>query len=436
MYIKLAIAKEDDDTKWTSDRIDYLPFGVKTLKVVLSGDYAGPVYLAPKRRSTVPGEQFAYEDEGTPQFVISWGGGKEDYCEVDYPQNRFAYFLVHHQLNSNPGNYVLTIQARDAKTPDAKLLDELQVTLTYPRTEVEPYPLKDLIRPEWIVERKGLSGSSNILLGGSYAPEYIPRWWPHNRVNYSSEEPPSVRVHFQRQKESSQGALEIFTTPVKSVNEVLLAEIQGRLDYPLYDMRQVLPELYHFGPHAWVLRLWYFWLDLDLSREDLSRYGCLAAADVEVAWKGVNPQGTEVILQRAWRNAHEVPDAERIDILFDDQARPLYAATDLHWREMWGDVCSHGEPIKAKILNTVVLDTDKHWPQDAKQVFEEWWLAITGMLANNHREPPYKPYKEVRCVLEGKVPLAANVLMNQTHTPAFLNVNLQTRFTSSDVREG
>jgi hypothetical protein len=488
MSLKLAIAKEGDELKWKSDRIDYLPFGVKTLKVEVSGDYNGPLYLVPERRSSDRDEQFGYEDreqsdysgEGTPQFIVSWGGGQEGSWKGDYPQNKLAHFLLHHKLDSKLGDYTLTIQAFDAKPPSSELsqpdditviiqshaalsqphdnppssknlLAELQVTLTCPRDGDDLYPTEYLGRPEWKLAKSGLDGCSDIYLHGRYTPRYVSRWWPHNRVVYYTEQSPLVQLHFQRQVEDSRGAIAIYVTPVSGENKVLLAEIQGQLEYPLYDMRQVSAELYYFGSKTWALRVWFFWLDLKLSREDLGRYGNLSPKELEVALSGVNGEAL-----RPRREAHEIPDAERIDIVFDEHARPLYAATDLHYREMWGEFGS--QPKIAKILNTVfaaaqprglkssdgghieamILNTaipDLPSPCDAKSGLEE--LLVIAKAMHNNMDRPFKPHEEVlRNLNKQTLLLSRPFVQTQSHCPAFQNVIMQSRLTSTDVREG
>ena len=130
MPFKLTIARESGEAERGGNELDYLPFGVKTLKVEVEGDRRGKLRLRPTRLSAVPGEKLAHEDEGEPpQFVVSWGGGHEDCYELDYPDRRLAHFLVHH-VGDNVGDHLLTIEARD----EAGWQTSLSVTLTHPPT--------------------------------------------------------------------------------------------------------------------------------------------------------------------------------------------------------------------------------------------------------------------------------------------------------------
>ena len=95
--LSLSIVQEGNESAREENKLDYLPFGVKTLKVVVDGTYKGNLRLAPARLSSTQGEKVAHEDgDSLPQFVVSWGGGSEDFYKLDYPRKRIVYFLVQH----------------------------------------------------------------------------------------------------------------------------------------------------------------------------------------------------------------------------------------------------------------------------------------------------------------------------------------------------
>jgi hypothetical protein len=166
MPYELALASESGEARRERNRLDYLPFGVKTVKVEVQGEYAGKLRLRPRRLSTVPGEKLAHEDEGDPpQFVVSWGGGYEDWYELDYPQRRLAYFLVHH-VGDSTGDHPLTIEAED----ESGRRSSLPVTLTYPRSGGAPWPSEQLLRARWQEVRGGLDGACDIGLPGTFVP--------------------------------------------------------------------------------------------------------------------------------------------------------------------------------------------------------------------------------------------------------------------------
>jgi hypothetical protein len=431
MTFRLILVKEDDELPREEQKLDYLPFGVRTLKLQVEGGCEGKLRLRPGRLSSVPGEAFGHEDEGVPpQFIVSWGGGYEDHCELDYPNKHMVHFLVHH-VGESSNDHLLTVEATDGS--GCKVC--LPVTLTYPRTRGMPWPADRLIRPVWQEVTKGLDGTCTIELQGEFVPRYISRWWPQNRIVYSCDKkPPHVHLCYRRLVDQNHGDLTVYASRPDGAEEVSLAEIHGSIGYPLYDMRQIAPELYRFGPRTWVLRIWLFWLDLEISRQDLGRYWRRDPDELEQAWRGITSKKDGGIAPRSWRQLHEIPDAERVDIVFDDNLQPLYCATDLHWRELWGQYAPHvpGEPVRVQVMNTQAKEMAKNW-QDLGKVVRGWGQIILSRFAKNR--PPYEPHREVMAELRGEGTLAADPIGMESHTPAFFNVRIQRHLTSTDVRD-
>ncbi len=430
MSFRLSLVRAGDEVPREDHKLDYLPFGVRTLKIGVEGDCTGKLHLRPRRLSTVAGETFGHEDEGTPpQFIISWGGGYEDHCELDYPSNRMVHFLVHH-VGESVGEHLLTIEATD----ESGSAVNLPVTLTYPRSGGVPWPADQLVRLAWREEERGLHGACDIELRGDLAPRYLSRWWPQNRIMYAyDKKPPHVRLRYRRLVDRENGELTTYVSQ-SSGAEVLLAELRGSIGYPLYDMRQVVPELFRFGPRTWLLRVWFFWLDLDISRQDLARYWHREAEELDQAWRGITSKKEGGTADRGWRQAHEIPDAERVDIVFDDNLQPLYAATDLHWRELWGQYWpqSPGEPLRVQIMNTRAKELARNWQELGKAV-GGWSQIILRRFAKDN--PPFMPHLEVMAELRGEGVLAADPIGMESHTPAFLNLRIQRHLTSTDVRD-
>jgi hypothetical protein len=430
MSYELAITNERHEAERGGNRLDYLPFGVKTLKVEVKGEYRGKLRLHPRRLSAVPGEKLAHEDEGQPpQFVISWGGGHEDYCELDHPNRHIAHFLVHH-VGDSTNDHLLTIDAID----ESGWQTSLPVTLTYPRTGGTPWPRDQLARPQWQEVHRGLHGACSIQFSGLYTPRYVSRWWPQNRVLYAyDKKPPQVRLYHRRLVDENNGDLTIYVSPRASDDEVCLAKFSGSIGYPLYDMRQVLPELYRFGPQTWVLRTWFFWLDMNISSQDLGRYWQREHDELQRALRGITSGAEGGLAERNWHELHEIPDAERVDIVFNDDLQPLYAATDLHWRELWGqyEPQNHHDPVLAQIMDTRAKDLAEDW-QGLSRVVDGWGKIILTRFAKNN--PPYSPHLEVMAELRGEGLLAVDPIGMESHSPAFFDVRIQRHLTSTDVR--
>jgi len=428
---RLAIVREGGEAARDGNKLDYLPFGVKTLKVEVRGDCRGRLRLHPRRLSTVPGEKLAHEDEGDPpQFVVSWGGGHEDHYELDHPDRRLVHFLVHH-VGDSTDDHLLTIEATDGAGRKASL----PVTLTYPRSRGVPWPKEQLVRARWQELRRGLDGACDIALCGDYTPHYIPRWWPQNRIIYSyDKKPPQVRLHYRRLVDEMNGDLTVYASRPGSDADVLLAEIRGSIGYPLYDMRQVAPELYRFGLQTWVLRVWFFWLAGEISLQDLGRYWQRDNDELEQAWRGIMSRDEGGVAERSWHELHEIPDAERVDIIFGDDLQPLYAGTDLHWRELWGQCEPQNprDPVQVQVMDTRAKELARNW-QELWKVAQGWSKGIISQFARN--TPPYRPHLEVMAELRGEGVLAADPIGMESHSPAFFNVRIQRHLTSTDVRD-
>lgn len=430
MSFRLSLASEGGEAPRKDHKLDYLPFGVRTLKLRVEGDCEGTLRLRPRRLSTVPGETFGHEDEGTPpQFIVSWGGGYEDHCELDYPSKQMVHLVVHH-AGERLGDHRLTIEATD----EAGSTTTLPVTLTYPQCGGMAWPADQVVRAVWREGGADLPGTCDIELAGTLAPRYLSRWWPQNRIVYAyDKEPPRVRLRYHRLADRKNGELRAYASRAGGA-ETLLAEFHGSIGYPLYDMRQVVPELFRFGPQTWLLRVWFFWLDLEISRQDLARYWRRGAQELEEAWQGLHSRQDGGTADRSWRQGHEIPDAERVDVVFGDNLQPLYAATDLHWRELWGQYWPRapGEPLRIQVMNTRAKELARNWQELGKAV-QGWSQIILSRFA--HNTPPFVPHREVMAELQGEGVLAADPIGMESHTPAFLNVRIQRHLTSTDVRE-
>jgi hypothetical protein len=431
MPLELVLANDGQEAEREGSRLDYLPFGVKTVKVRVQGEYAGKLRLRPSRLSAVPGEKFGHEDEGDPpQFVISWGGGREDYYELDYPQRNVAHFLVRH-LGESTSDHLLTIEAEDESGQGAVL----PVTLTYPKSGGVPWPSDSLLRAHWQEAHGGLGGACDIRLLGSLVPRYCSRWWPQNRVIFTYDaKTPQVRLHHRRRVNGNNGDLTVYASRAHDDEEALLATLIGSIGSPLYDMRQVIPELYRFGPRTWALRVWLFWLDLELSLSDLGQYWTRQNGELAQAWREITSKAEGGLAERGWRELHEIPDAERVDLVFDENLQPLYAATDLHWRELWGEYAprSPGDPVQVQVMNTRAKALAKNWVELGR-VVQGWGQIILSRFAKNR--PPYVPHLEVMAELRGEGLLAADPIGMESHSPALFNIRMQRHLTSTDVRD-
>jgi hypothetical protein len=176
-------------------------------------------------------------------------------------------------------------------------------------------------------------------------------------------------------------------------------------------------------------------LDGEISRQDLAQYWPRERDELERAWRGIRSRSEGGLAERSWQELHEIPDAERVDIVFNNTLQPLYAATDLHWRELWGpyEPQNHGDAVRIQVMNTQAKELAKDW-QALSKVVQGWGTIILSRFAKSN--PPYSPHLEVMAEWRGEGKLAADPIGMESHSPAFSNVRIQRHLTSTDVREG
>lgn len=320
--------------------VDYLPFGTRVLKIKVvntAGPTGVPLVLRPANMPAHHGQagQFVGHADGRNDLWVSWGGGHEagpcvygrdiGWHEVCAPLARgasnYVYLHVTHRpeegrpVNLSDATLTLLITTDEPDQP----VGRLRINLRAPDIAA----LEDPIRPRWE------AGENRITFQGSQIPSYLSRWWPEPRIHYTTAQVPDLSIRYQPLSEPANWpwlrlwqALGIALVGQPGRVDVELGgcpimTVAGTIEPDLFHRRWMLPELYQFySPRYLVLRLWFFWLDTHLS----------------------------VIRQKI----HEIPDAERFDVLIDlEQERALYACTDLHWREMWGIV--QEQPIRAHI---------------------------------------------------------------------------------------
>ncbi|MCB8944585.1 MAG: hypothetical protein H6658_12615 [Ardenticatenaceae bacterium] len=379
--------------------IEYRPWGTSTLKVQVTTQTAmPPLRIRPQQvnlSETACGLFRAFADD-SQSFIVSWGGGNEpgpctkaeDYlmafekCVDLLPgDNSVVFFNVSHVGPDVPETAVITLQAYNETSGDvvASLPIQIKRVATYHEDAVQLVAAEPgLWRPQ-----------------GSRLPTYDPRWWPRP-VNYvpAGDLPLTIR---------------------KGSNE-LLVQWQGRnaatvTDHTqptILDLGDISYELFQFDEWHVALRIWFFWLDKNIGKT-------------------------------FFVGRHEVPDAERFDMLIrrKDGATTL-ACTDLHWRETWGQV-KRGEPLAA----TLGLSTDTKIKL-AKEALGKVWQVWRRDEAVDHKRP-YDPltYIERMAATLGQESVG-NVRAKGTeaHLPALVNVETSDqpgrppRMTSSDVRLG
>lgn len=380
---------------------DYMPFGVKVLKLAVenAGDAPVKLWLRPERlaRAADPCAIYGLADDGDDLWVL-WGAGDVLGCGVNYqetvaakanqplpPGERRTVHLHLFHRPADPASHVLharslTVEAVTS-TADPKALGRRPCAeRDYPETVLAawtfqltvPAGAQDPLRPMW---RWGEAGS-RITFAGADVARYVSRWWPARAVEFGRPaSPPAVSLSFARGRGGRGGA--ITATLQTEAGEVLLAKVDGGLAAPLHDLRWLLPELQRFYDHQYVLRLWFFWPQERISAEDLLAY---VPDDARRRLEpGYRQEAEELMARRmfglwpGWGEQYEIPDVERFDIVFDPRDTWLkHGCTDRHWQELWYAVPGD-EPLMAHIAP----------PQSAG-----WKAAVEFLKGLGHPPPP------------------------------------------------
>lgn len=388
-----------DQSANTADLV-YRPWGVRTLKVrVSSGTTTPALRIRPqdiRPEDTDAGIFRAYADD-SEAFIVSWGGGHEEgpclqsedflmafekCAPLEADTSSTIFFNVNHVGPDVPQTATVTLEAYDAESGEvfATLPVQLQRPATLPA---------DVVRFE-------KTGEANWHANGRSLPQYDPRWWPRTVEYVSSSDSLPLTIEVQKPK-----------LLVKWDGKVAAA-VEDHTDPTILDMDMVQFELFHFDQWHLALRIWFFWLDTNI--------------------------GGGFFVGR-----HEVPDAERFDLLIRKRdGMVTLACTDLHWREVWGYL------VEGPLEATLGLSR-KTKIKLAQEKLGSVWSTWKREEGSDHKRV-YNPIRDVERMAEtwyGKETLPVGTLRakgTEAHLPMLHNVE-QTeekppRMTSSDVRLG
>ena len=378
----------------------YRPWSTRALRLTMSTQKAmpplriRPSHIRPEEREQRLFRAFAADSDA---IMITWGGGHEsgpcikaedflgafEKCAPLLPGDEaIAFFNVSHLGPDVPNMATIEFEAFIEETGEvvAKRTVQLQKPADY-RTEA--VQMKATEPGRWRPV-------------GRFLPLYEPRWWLQPIAYQAAESWP---LQIQQANNSL----------VVQWNDNVIATIEDTSTPSLLTTPEMLSfELFDFDEWHVALRIWFFWLDAALG-EDV-----------------VAPQ-------------HEVPDAERFDLLIRKADGGVsLACTDLHWRETWG-IVTPDEALRASIgLNKdVVLKL-------AQEQLGKLWDTWRREEAAEHKRP-YNPHTYIQR-------LAASIGQNkagtvrgkglEAHLPALHNVTQivedgkPPRMVSSDVRLG
>ncbi|MCB8923084.1 MAG: hypothetical protein H6662_15970 [Ardenticatenaceae bacterium] len=281
----------------------YRPWGVRAIKLLVTSEVETAVLrIRPRaiKQTEADAGIFRASADDSDAFVISWGGGHEpgpclkaeDYlvaferCAALQPgDTSLIYFNLDHIGPDLPGEATVTIEAYDEKMGEVKA--------TLPIRLQKPPAYNDSVV-------QFIQNGAVWQPQGTQVASYEPRWWPRPAVDYVplATYPLQVRLDGKRLLVEWGG---------KTV-----AQITDHTDPTVLLPQSMRLELFEFDRSHLALRAWFFWLDKNIG------------------------------------SGHEVPDAERFDMLLRKQdGYVTLACTDMHWREMWAQI--DGAPMEATL---------------------------------------------------------------------------------------
>lgn len=316
----------------------YRPWGTRSLKVQVSSTAdRPPLWLRFDNRERSNGAICAFADD-SEAFVVSWGGGHEEGPPVmveDFlmalekaaplPANYRStiFFNVRHVGPELPQDARLTLKALTADgTAVATLTIELQRPHDVP-TSLLRFTADDAAAPRrWTMQ------------AGDYVPRYDSRWWPQRDVAYTR-----VPAHWPRAP----------LTVARVANE-LHFHWHGRSDPVAIILDQTEPTVF--------------------DQDDAISFECFAFTDIGQRYLVVRATFSWLDTRVGFKSLgligrHEVPDAERFDLLFrvpDGDVK--LACTDLHWREMWG------QAVETPLQATLGLNRQQKWDLARQKLWE------------------------------------------------------------------
>ncbi len=386
------------DQKPDEATLVYRPWGTRILKLTVStGTRAPALRIRPStfNQSEAQNGIFrAYADD-SDAFVVSWGGGHEtgpclkskdvlkafETCtEMEPGEKSVIFFNVTHSGPDIPDMAMVTIEAYDEKSKDvyASLPVRLEKPAGYVETAVQ---ITETSSGQWQPQ-------------GDMLATYDPRWWPEEFSYVPAGELP-LAITRQDTTLSIQWRGQEAATITDDTKPTVL------------DNRGVMFELFEFDEWHVALRAWFFWLDTNV--------------------------GGGFFIGR-----HEVPDAERFDMLIRRvDGRVTLACTDLHWREVWGEAT--GSPLRA----TLGMGREAKLKL-AEEEMGKLWKAWQGEKQLDHKRV-YNPRAYIGLLAEERGKEQAGdqrAKGTEAHLPMLHDVEQRytegrpPRMTSSDVRLG
>ena len=378
----------------------YLPFGTRTLRFEVTNKTEAPclLWLRPQNLPAnypATGLIRGYVDGQTEdrQFWVHWAGGDERGACVKMDEKSpledktlkvwevkpvavaagesCPVFMNVSHLGTTAVAQKLTLQAITLDGTTEKTIDStLTIDLQLPATS-DNKTVTDAVRGTWSED------GTELTFSGTQLPDYVSRWWPPDKLTYRPAPANVSKLRFNMEQDK-------FTLKLDGKTLATIKDNDWEAGQDIHKLRPCQPELFHFcGDRYYVVRFWFIWTDKSMGQK------------------------------------HEVPDAERIDVLFDQQAnKVLYMGTDFHYKETWGRLKAGQKSGKIE-LGLGFSSIDNFTLKILKGFFDK------GKVADPARQIARQLCEAFTWQTGPKA-----------HVPMLANISLFGNLTSPDVREG
>ncbi|MCA9989267.1 MAG: hypothetical protein KDE09_18005 [Anaerolineales bacterium] len=371
----------------------YLPYGTRTLRIMVTNGYDRPykIWLRPRLlpESYPASNIFGYADNDL-RLWVHWAGGMEPGAcvktdekeivrdkslrfwevvpvELEVGESKPVFLNLSH-LGRRLGRKVLTLQVVTATAAGEQVLD------TTLKIVLEPPAGQGFVQPIWKKDQRFFRFSGSLL------PAYQPRWWPREQLQYEPAGQLPSRLILRYDKAHTQLLYRPENGEWRSL--LRLRDYDWQDNMTAFYSRPVIPEIFHFCGPYYAVRLWFLWLNKRLG------------------------------------GSHEVPDAERFDLIFHrDTGEVAYVGTDFHYKELWGPL--RGNETEARValgISAATLDT----------------MAAQSLLTFIRRGSSGAPTRQIEAELCGMPSFQTGA---KAHVPLLENVDVFAAFTSIDVRK-
>ena len=384
----------------------YLPYGTRTLRFAVTNGADKPqkLWLRPNNipanyRETGLIRGHVDGDATGSDTWVHWAGGDEvGACvkmaekdpledktvkvwevkpvDVDPGETRTVFMNVTH-LAGEVKPLEMTVNAVTMEQDKEKVLDSsLRLKLALPTANGSA--VTDPLKGTWN------EAGTRLDFSGSQLANYVPRWWAPEAYAYIDAGDLPGRFKLFMKDEMLVMKLDADSSGNGGTTIAEIKDHDWEPGMEIHRVRPSLPELFHFcGNRYYAIRFWFAWLELNVGAK------------------------------------HEVPDAERIDVLFDlKDERVRYMGTDFHYKETWGRL-SRGEKVGKAELGLGLSSVDDFAV-----------ASLRSFFVKSKQENPPKVIARQLC--------EAFTFQTgpQAHVPTLSNVSLFRNITSPDVREG